>query len=84
MGTSAVFGVPTTPQPPVPTSTGSAYNLDRWTTNSAAVRDQMLITFPRKAESELSFADTRLSTEFAAFPAARSVSQWAPSSATRS
>jgi iron complex outermembrane receptor protein len=48
-GTGAVFGVPTTPQPPVPTSTGSAYNLDRWTTIWAAVRDQLLISFPRKA-----------------------------------
>ena len=67
-GVGAVFGVPTTPQPPVPTSTGSAYSLDRWTTNSAATRAQMLIDFPRKAESELSFADTRLSTEFGSLP----------------
>lgn len=67
-GTSAVFGVPTSPQPPLPTSTSSAYNLDRWTTNSDAARNQMLINFPRKAESELAFADTRLSTEFGGLP----------------
>jgi len=67
-GTSGVFGVTSAPQPPVPTSTASAYNLDRWTTNSQAVRDQMRIDFPRKAESELSFADTRLSTEFGSLP----------------
>ncbi len=62
-GTSAAFGVPTSPQPPVPTSTSSSFNLDRWTSNSAAVFDQMRINFPRTAESELSFIDTKGSTE---------------------
>ena len=67
-GTSAAFGVPATPQPPIPTSTSSAYNLDRFTTNSAAVRDRMLINYTRKAKSELAFVDTKLSTEFGSLP----------------
>ncbi len=64
-GTSAVFGVPTTP--PVgglfPTSTATAYNLNDTSGNSQAVRDQMLINFDRKATSTLMFIDTRASTE---------------------
>ncbi len=67
-GTSAVFGVPSTPQPPVPTSTSATFNLDRPSTNSQAVKDQMLITFPRKSESELKFIDTKGSTEFGKLP----------------
>ncbi len=62
-GTSAVFNVPSTPQPPVPTSNSASYNLDRPSTNSQAARDQMQITFPRKSESELTFIDTKGSTE---------------------
>ncbi|HET9579427.1 MAG TPA: TonB-dependent receptor [Usitatibacter sp.] len=62
-GTSAVFGVPTTPQPPVPVSTNSAYNLDRPSLNTDAVRNQMLISFPRKSTSELKSIDTKASTE---------------------
>jgi iron complex outermembrane receptor protein len=67
-GTSAAFGIPTSPQPPVPTSTSSTYNLDRWTLNSEAVRSGMLIDYARKAESEQTFFDTRLSTEFGNLP----------------
>ena len=63
-GTSAAFGVPTTPQPPVPVSTSSTYNLDNNTLNSAAVRQSMLIDSPRKATSTLYFIDTKASTEF--------------------
>ncbi|MEO8524027.1 MAG: TonB-dependent receptor [Caldimonas sp.] len=63
-GTSAAFGVPTTPQPPVPVSTASTYNLDDNTQNSAAVRQSMLIDSPRKATSTLYFIDTKASTEF--------------------
>ena len=62
-GTSAAFGVPTSPQPPVPLSTASTYNLDRFTTNSAAVRDSIRADFPRKSTSELGFIDTKGSTE---------------------
>jgi iron complex outermembrane receptor protein len=62
-GTSAAFGVPTSPQPPIPLSTTSTYNLDRFSLNSAAVRDSIRANFPRKSESELSFFDTRGSTE---------------------
>lgn len=62
-GTSAVFGVPSTPQPPVPTSTASQYNLDRPSLNSQAVIDRMLVNVQRKAESELKFVDTKASTE---------------------
>ena len=67
-GVSAVFGVPFTPQPPIPTSTTSTYNLDRPSQNSAAVRDQMRINFPRVAESELTFIDTKVSREFGNLP----------------
>jgi iron complex outermembrane receptor protein len=67
-GTSAAFGVPSTRQPPIPTSTSSTYNLDRPSTNSQAVRDSISITFPRKSESELKFIDTRGSTEFGKLP----------------
>ena len=62
-GTSAAFGVPTTPQPPVPISTSSIYNLDQPATNSQAVRDRILINFPRKSTSELEFIDTKATTE---------------------
>ncbi len=62
-GTSAVFGVPTTPQPPVPTSTGTQYSLNNPAGNSQALRDQMSIDFPRVAESTLTFFDTRATTE---------------------
>ncbi|MBK8324939.1 MAG: TonB-dependent receptor [Betaproteobacteria bacterium] len=67
-GTSAAFGVPSTPQPPIPTSTSATYNLDRPSTNTQAVRDSVSITFPRKSESELKFIDTRGSTEFGKLP----------------
>lgn len=62
-GTSAVFGVPSTPQPPVPTSTSSQYNLDRPSQNSAAVINSILATPTRTATSELEFVDTKASTE---------------------
>ncbi len=62
-GTSAAFGVPTTPQPPIPLSTSATYNLDRFTSNSAAVRDSIRINVPRISESELKFIDTKASTE---------------------
>jgi iron complex outermembrane receptor protein len=62
-GTSAAFGVPTTPQPPVPTSTNSQYNLDHPSTNSPAVINSVLATTHRKATSELNFVDTKASTE---------------------
>ncbi len=63
-GTSAVFGVPTTVQPPVPTSSASTYNLNDFTQNSSAVRDQLRIDFPRQSTSTLAFVDTKASTEF--------------------
>jgi iron complex outermembrane receptor protein len=67
-GTSAVFGVGTGVQPPVPTSTASPYNLNQPGLNSAAVRDQMRINFDRKGTSELQFVDTRASTEIGMLP----------------
>ncbi len=67
-GVGNAFGVTSAVQPPVPTSTSSTYNLDQWTLNSAAVRDSMRINSQRKADSELSFADTKLSTEFGSLP----------------
>ncbi len=62
-GTSAAFNVSTAPQPPVPISTSSSYNLDNTALNSQAARDQMLITFPRKSSSQLAFVDTKAATE---------------------
>jgi iron complex outermembrane recepter protein len=67
-GVSAAFNVPSTPQPPVPVSTTSAFNLNNQSGNSAAVIDSMLIDFSRKSTSELSFADTKFSTTFGALP----------------
>lgn len=67
-GVGAAFGVPTTPQPPVPVSTSSTINLDRPSLNSAAARDSLLVTFPREASSELQFIDTRASTELGSLP----------------
>ncbi len=63
-GTSAAFGVPPTPQPPVPVSTAGAYNLDNPALNSQAVRDSIRIDFPRQSTSTLFFVDTKASTEF--------------------
>ncbi len=62
-GTSAVFGVSPNPQPPIPTSLNSQYNLDRWTLNSDAVRNAFRVNFPRVSTSELTGFDTRASTE---------------------
>ena len=67
-GVSAAFGVGAGLQPPTPVSTASTYNLDRPSTNSQAVRDSMLIRFPRTATSELQFIDTRASTELGSLP----------------
>ena len=63
-GTSAAFNVPTTPQPPVPTSATSQYNLNNFTVNSDAVRNGLRVNFDRKSTSELEFIDTKASTEF--------------------
>ena len=60
---SAVFGVPSGLQPPIPLSTSSTYNLDRFTTNSEAVRNQLKLSPLRQSESELKFIDTKASTE---------------------
>jgi iron complex outermembrane receptor protein len=67
-GVSAVFGVTSAPQPPIPTSTSSTYNLNNPASNSQAVRDQMRITFPRRSTSELSSIDTKATTEFGNLP----------------
>jgi iron complex outermembrane receptor protein len=62
-GTSALFGVGTGPQPPIPISSSSPYNLDRPSQNSAAVRDSFRVNYSRQADSELKFVDTKASTE---------------------
>jgi iron complex outermembrane recepter protein len=61
-GTSAAFGVPTTSQPPTPTSTSSTYNLDNPASNSQAVRDGIRTSFDRNAKSKLWFFDTKGNT----------------------
>lgn len=67
-GVSSVFGVGTGPQPPVPTSNSSSYNLDNFNLNSATVRDLMRANFSRVSESELTFIDTKASTEVGQLP----------------
>ena len=62
-GTSAAFGVPSTRQPPVPTSTASSYNLDDFRLNSQALRDSIRADFTRSSTSTLKFIDTKASTE---------------------
>ncbi|CAG0954381.1 Colicin I receptor [Burkholderiales bacterium] len=68
VGTSELFGVSTNPQPPVPISTGSTYNLDRWMSNSAASREAMRANFPRQSTSEMTFLDTKANTEMGKLP----------------
>jgi iron complex outermembrane receptor protein len=67
-GVSAAFGVPTGPFPPTPTSTASLYNLDQPSTNPQAVKDLVLVHFPRTSESELKFIDTKATTELGSLP----------------
>ncbi len=67
-GTSAAFGVPSTPQPPTPISTSSQFNLDVPLSNSAAVNNLLLINFPRMAESEMKFIDLKGSREIGSLP----------------
>jgi len=67
-GTSAVLGIPTTPQPPVPLVTSTQLNLDRPSQTPQAIRDQMSVDVHRNATSELSFADTKASTELGQLP----------------
>jgi iron complex outermembrane receptor protein len=66
-GTSAIFNVPSTPQPPVPLSTASACNLDAPSTTLAAC-GASLVSFPRKSTSKLEFIDTKGSTELGQLP----------------
>ncbi|WP_431260474.1 TonB-dependent receptor plug domain-containing protein [Roseateles chitinivorans] len=67
-GVAAAFGVGTGLQPPIPVSTGSTYNLDKWTSNSQAVRDSLRANFDRKSTSEMSFLDTKANTTLGAMP----------------
>jgi iron complex outermembrane receptor protein len=67
-GTSSVLGITTNPQPPVPLVTSTPLNLDRPSQTSEATRDRMRIDVKRNATSELSFADTKASTEFGQLP----------------
>jgi iron complex outermembrane receptor protein len=65
---SSAFGITTAPQPPIPTSTSSTYNLNNSSLNTDAVRNSLRIGVPRVSTSELFFVDTRLSTEFGQLP----------------
>jgi iron complex outermembrane receptor protein len=60
-GTSAILGIGTGPQPPVPVSTSATCNLDQPSTTPAC--RNALVDFPRTAKSELTFVDTKASTE---------------------
>ena len=62
-GTSTVLGVSSAPQPPVPLVTSTQLNLDRPSLTPDSVRDQMRANVKRTAESELTFIDTKASTE---------------------
>ncbi len=66
-GTSAVFNVPPTPQPPVPVSNASNCNLSSPSTTRAAC-SAMLVSFPRDSTSELTFIDTKANTELGQLP----------------
>lgn len=66
-GTSAIFNVPSTPQPPTPVSNASACNLDAPSTTLAAC-SASLVNFPRKSTSKLEFIDTKGSTELGQLP----------------
>lgn len=66
--TSSVFGVTGAPQPPIPLSSSSRYNLNNFTLNTDAVRNEIRADFPRKSASELWFVDTRATTEFGRLP----------------
>jgi iron complex outermembrane receptor protein len=61
-GVASVIGITSAPQPPTPTSSASLYNYDKPSTNTDAIRDRMRVNFPRRAESTLSFIDTKAST----------------------
>ena len=70
-GTSSLFGVSTAPPVPAsnyPFAATTAYNLDRFTTNTDAARNTMRYDFPRKSTSELTFVDTRGSTTLGKLP----------------
>ena len=62
-GTSSVFGVSPNPQPPIPTSVSSTYNLNNPALNTDAVRNAFRVNFPRNSKSELVAFDTKGSTE---------------------
>ena len=62
-GTSTVLGVSSAPQPPVPLVTSTQLNLDRPSQTPESVRNQMRANVKRTAESELTFIDTKASTE---------------------
>ena len=66
--TSAVLGIPSGRQPPVPVVTSTQLNLDRPSLTPEAVRDAMRITVKREATSELKFIDTKGSTELWQMP----------------
>ena len=67
-GVSSAFGITGAPQPPVPLSTRSTYNLNNFALNTDAVRNSLKADSTRTGTSELAFVDTRMSTEFGSLP----------------
>ncbi len=65
---SSTFGVTPAPQPPVPVSTSSRYNLNNFTLNTDAIRNEFRTNISRNSASELWFVDSRASTEFGRLP----------------
>jgi iron complex outermembrane receptor protein len=75
-GTSAAVGIPSDRSafpgfPGVtafPRTTGSTYNLNTPSANSQAVRDSMFVNDPTSAKSDMTFVDTRATTELGTLP----------------
>lgn len=64
-GVSAAFGIPSSAPTTLafPLSIASTYNLNNPASNSAAVTNSLLLTVPRTSTSELTFIDTKATTE---------------------
>jgi iron complex outermembrane receptor protein len=67
-GVIAALGIPDALQPPTPITASSPYNLDRPSMNSPALRASMFGTDERTSKSELTFIDTRATTEIGRLP----------------
>ena len=67
-GVLSALGLPDVKQPPTPVARGGAYNFDRPSLNSQALRDSMFGSYDRSSKSELKAIDTRATTEIGSLP----------------